>query len=100
MKRLLIIFLSVSCLAGCSSGFVYQRKPDPVQDAPKLPVKVAVVVFEDGTGDFTSHGNIFSGYVFNLAKTGINGVALNTGAAFSVSPLPPARMVRAMRVEP
>ena len=99
MKRLLIIFLSVSCLAGCSSGFVYQRKPDPVQDALKLPVKVAVVVFEDGTGDFTSHGNIFSGYVFNLAKTGINGVALNTGAAFSVSPLPPARWAKSLADE-
>ena len=31
MKRLLILFLSVSFLAGCSSGFKYQRKADPAQ---------------------------------------------------------------------
>ena len=78
MKRLLILFLSVSFLAGCSSGFKYQRKADPAQDVPKLPVKVAVVAFEDRTRDFTSEGNIFSGHVFNLARTDINGLSLNT----------------------
>ncbi|HZL97405.1 MAG TPA: hypothetical protein VFB91_01695 [Terriglobales bacterium] len=39
MKKVLIMFLSVSILAGCSSGLVYQRKPNPSQDGPKLPVK-------------------------------------------------------------
>jgi hypothetical protein len=96
MKKLLIILLSVSCMAGCSSGFVYQRKPNPVRDAPKLPVKVAVVAFQDGTGDFTSQGNIISGHVFNLAKTDINGLSINTGAAFSVSSLPPGRWAKSL----
>ena len=96
MKRLLILFLSACFLAGCSSGFVYQRKPDPVQNASKLPVKVAVVAFENGTGDFTSTGNIFSGSVFNLARTDINGLSLNTGAAFSVSSLPAAKWSKSL----
>jgi len=39
MKRLLILFLSASFLAGCSSGFVYQRKPDPVQDSPEEVIR-------------------------------------------------------------
>jgi hypothetical protein len=96
MKRLMILFLSASFLAGCSSGFVYQRKANPSQDGPKLPVKVAVVAFEDGTRDFTSEGNIFSGHVFNLARTDINGLSLNTGAAFSVSSLPAANWSKAL----
>ena len=77
MKRMRILLLSASFLAGCSSGLVYQRKPDAAQDGPKLPVKVAVVAFEDRTRDFTSEGNIFSGHIFNLARTDINGLSLN-----------------------
>ena len=77
MKKVLILFLAAVLLAGCSSGFVYQRKANPSQDGPKLPVKVAVVAFEDRTRDFTSEGNIFSGHIFNLARTDINGVSLN-----------------------
>lgn len=94
MKGFLVVFLSASFLAGCSSGFVYQRKADPAQDGPKVPVKVAVLAFEDGTRDFTSEGNLFSGSVFNLARTDINGLSLNTGAAFSVSSLPAAQWSR------
>jgi hypothetical protein len=75
---------------------VYQRKTNPAQDATKVPVKVAVVAFEDRTRDFTSEGNIFSGHVFNLARTDINGLSLNTGAAFSVSSLPPARWAKSL----
>jgi len=96
MKRLLILFLSACLLAGCSSGFVYQRKPEPAQDVPKVPVKVAVLAFEDGTRDFTSEGNIISGHVFNLAKTDINGLSINTGAAFSVSSLPAAKWSKSL----
>jgi hypothetical protein len=96
MMRFLIVMLSASFLAGCSSGFVYQRKPDPAQVARKLPVKVAVVAFDDGTRDFTSDGNIFSGHVFNLARTDINGLSLNTGAAFSVSSLPAAKWSKSL----
>lgn len=96
MKKVLILFLSASILAGCSSGFVYQRKQDPAQDVPKVPVKVAVVAFEDGTRDFTSEGNIIGGHVFNLARTDINGLSLNTGAAFSVSSLPAAKWSKSL----
>jgi len=87
MKRLLILLLSASFLAGCSSGLVYQRKPDAAQDGPKVPVKVAVVAFRDGTEDFTSRGNIFSGHVFNLARTDINSLSLSPVPVFSVSSL-------------
>jgi len=87
MKRLLILFLSASILAGCSSGLVYQRKPDAVQDGNKVPLKVAVVAFEDRTRNFTNEGNILSGHVFNLARTDINSLSLSPVPVFSVSPL-------------
>jgi len=96
MKRVLILVLAASILAGCSSGFKYQRKPDPVPEARKLPVKVAVVAFEDGTRDFKSEGSLFGGSVYNLARTDINGLSLNTGAAFSLSSLPAAGWSRSL----
>jgi hypothetical protein len=97
MKRIPMILLAVFFLAGCSSGFKYQRKAEPAQDSPKqLPVKVAVVAFQDGTEDFTSRGNIIAGSVFNLARTDINGLSLNTGAAFSVSSLPSAQWSKSL----
>jgi hypothetical protein len=96
MKRVLLLALSLSLVAGCSSGLVYQRKPGAAQEGPALPVKVAVVAFRDGTEEFTSRGNIFSGHVFNLARTDINGVSLNTGAAFSVSSLPAAQWSKSL----
>jgi len=91
MKKVPILFLAAALLAGCSSGLVYQHKANPSQDGPKLSVKVAVVAFEDVTRDFTREGNLFGGYVFNLARTDINGTWINTGAAFSVSSLPAVR---------
>jgi len=87
MKRVLILVLAASILAGCSSGFKYQRKPDSGQGGQKVPLKVAVVAFEDGTGNFTSEGNIISGHVFNLAKTDINSLSINPIPMLSVSPL-------------
>jgi hypothetical protein len=96
MKKVLILFLSASILGGCSSGFVYQRKPDLAQDGQKVPVKVAVVAFEDGTRNFTSEGNFISGSVFNLARTDINGMSINAGAAFGVSSLPAANWSKAL----
>lgn len=88
MRRLLMLSLSVSVLSGCSPGFVYQRKPGPTVDGKALPVKIAVVAFEDGTRGFTREGNLIGGYVFNLARTDINGIRINTGAAFNVPSLP------------
>ncbi len=96
MKRFAALLLYAGFLAGCSSGLVYQRKADPAQDTPKMPVKVAVVAFQNGTEEFTSRGNIFSGQVFNLSRTDINGLSLNIGAAFSVSSLPPGQWAKSL----
>jgi len=96
IKSALILALAASILAGCSSGLVYQRKAESSPGGPKLPVKVAVVAFEDGTREFTREGNMFGGYVFNLARTDINGIWINTGAAFSVSSLPAVRWSKAL----
>lgn len=96
MKRILMLFLAASFIAGCSSGFVYQRKANPSGDVPKLPVTVAVVAFRNDTGEYTSTGNIVGGHVFNLARTDINGVWLNTGAAFSISSLPSEKWAKSL----
>ena len=55
--------------------FVY-RPSVPVAGGPKLPVKVAVLPFKDGTEDFTKQGSAFDAesLKFNLAKTGIAGI--------------------------
>ncbi|GAB4371038.1 MAG: hypothetical protein Kow00128_18560 [Deltaproteobacteria bacterium] len=80
--------------AGCSPKFAY--RPNAPLPGPKIPKKVAVVAFRDGTPEWKSNGSFFGGYVFNLAKAGINGLSLNTGAAFSVSPLPPALWAKSL----
>lgn len=95
MKRLLLFFLLASCLAGCGQKFVYQRKPDPAQDAPNLPVKVAVVAFQDGTGDFTIQGSFFGGYVYNFAKTDV-GYTADPKNKFLALSLPPAWWAKAL----
>jgi len=72
MMRFLITALVLASLAGCgvNSSFVY--KPSmPEEGARKLPVKVAVLAFADGTGEYTRHNSSTGGYV-NLAKTGID----------------------------
>lgn len=86
MKRLLVAGVALVFMAGCVSNanvvgkasfmtFVY--KPNaPVVGGPKLPVKVAVLPFKDGTEDFTKRGSVFDAenLVFNLAKSGIDGI--------------------------
>jgi hypothetical protein len=86
MKRVLIAAVSLVILAGCVSTrnldgktsdttFVY--KPNAAASGgPKLPVKVAVLPFNDGTEDFTKQGSVFDpeSLKFNLAKTGIAGI--------------------------
>jgi hypothetical protein len=62
----------------------------------KFGLKVAVLAFEDGTEDFTKRGSPFGGYEFNLARTGINGLAIGSGAAYEVSPMPPVFWARAL----
>ena len=62
--------------AGCASTrpFVYQPGT-PRAGVPRVPVKVAVLPFRDGTEDFTRRGNVFQAdtLAYNLAKTGIGG---------------------------
>ena len=73
MKRFLIAAVVLGLMAGCSvnSTFVYKPAP-PMAGGPKLPVKVAVLPFKDGTEDFTDRGSVFiSGGQYNVAKAGI-----------------------------
>ncbi|MHB9061707.1 MAG: PDZ domain-containing protein [Desulfobacteria bacterium] len=59
-------------MAGCGVNSTFVYKPGgPAAGGPKLPVKVAVLPFTDGTEDFTDRGSIFSGGHYNLAKAGI-----------------------------
>ncbi len=76
MKRLLIAALALLLMAGCASvntTFVY-KPGGPAAGGAKLPVKVAVLPFKDGTEDFTKRGSIAKkNLTYNLAKTGIGG---------------------------
>ena len=86
MKRILVAAAALVLLAGCvsnknlagdASGMTFVYQPNvPVVGGPKLPVKVAVLPFKDGTEDFTKRGSVFDAenLVFNLAKSGIDGI--------------------------
>ncbi|MDD2271317.1 MAG: hypothetical protein PHP95_05735 [Desulfuromonadaceae bacterium] len=69
----LLVFLA---LTGCSVNTAFVYKPaEPISGGQKLPVKIAVLPFEDGTEDFTKRGNeLFDqeNLKYNLAKTGIS----------------------------
>ena len=59
-------------MAGCAVNSTFVYKPNaPVAGGPRLPVKVAVLPFKDGTEDFTDRGSVFSGGQYNLAKAGV-----------------------------
>jgi hypothetical protein len=59
-------------MAGCSVNSTFVYKPNaPVVGGPKLPVKLAVLPFKDGTEDFTDRGSVFSSGQYNLAKAGV-----------------------------
>lgn len=76
MRRLLLILVSVLCLAatGCAVNTQFVYRPNaPEQGNTKLPLKVAVLPFKDGTEDFTKRGSwLGTGHV-NLAKVGVAG---------------------------
>ncbi len=60
--------------AGCATDRNFVYKPNlPATAERRLPVKVGVLPFADGTGDFTLRGSIFSDGQYNLAKTGVGG---------------------------
>ncbi|MDD2900484.1 MAG: PDZ domain-containing protein [Desulfuromonadaceae bacterium] len=62
-------------MVGCSVNEKFVYKPAaPVAESPKLPVKVAVLPFKDGTENFTKRGSeLFDqeNLMYNLAKAGI-----------------------------
>jgi hypothetical protein len=78
MKRIILTLLALFLLAGCGVNTTFVYKPGaPVTDNPRLPVKVAVVAFQDGTENFTKRGNeLFDQekLVYNMAKAGWGGV--------------------------
>lgn len=86
MKTLLVAAVVLMSMAGCvsnrnmdgkASGTTFVYKPNaPAEGGQKLPVKMAVLPFKDGTEDFTKRGSVFDAESlrFNLAKTGIAGI--------------------------
>jgi hypothetical protein len=77
MKRVLIATMVLALAAGCGGNSMFVYKPGgPSAGGPKLPVKVAVLPFKDGTEDFTKQGSVFDAenLRINLAKTGIAGI--------------------------
>jgi hypothetical protein len=78
MKRFLLGGLFLLLTAGCSYNSTFVYKPSAsAAGGQKLPLKVAVVAFKDGTEDFTKRGNELidqKNTVYNLAKGGWGGV--------------------------
>ncbi|NTW81384.1 MAG: hypothetical protein HGB32_14750, partial [Geobacteraceae bacterium] len=76
MVRYVYFLLIFLVLTGCSVNTTFVYKPaGPVTGVQKLPVKIAVLPFKDGTEDFTKRGNeLFAqeNLKYNLAKTGIS----------------------------
>jgi len=61
-------------MAGCGVNSTFVYKPAaPAAGGPKLPLKVAVLSFKDGTEDFTDRGSLFNGGQYNFAKAGLAG---------------------------
>ena len=76
MKRVPIAAMVLVLMAGCSINSTFVYKPGaPAVGGPKLPVRVAVLPFKDGTEDFTRRGSEWNPDTlkFNLAKAGISG---------------------------
>lgn len=68
-----VVAVVLALMAGCSVNSTFVYKPGaPAAGGPKLPLKVAVLPFKDGTEDFTDRGSVFiSGGQYNVAKAGI-----------------------------
>lgn len=77
MKWLLGVALLFLSLTGCTtnSTFVYKTS-ETAEAGRKLPVKLAVLPFADGTEDFTKRGSVLAPATlsYNLAKGGISGL--------------------------
>jgi hypothetical protein len=75
--RMFLAAAVLLAISGCSVNdrFVFKPGRPPVA-GPKLPMKVAVLPFKDGTEDFTQRGGFLvdqKNLIFNLAKTGYSG---------------------------
>ena len=71
-----VVAVVLLLMAGCAVNSTFVYKPGaPAAGGPKLPVKVAVLPFKDGTEDFTKRGGILAPETlyYNLAKAGISG---------------------------
>lgn len=72
-NRILLGTLFLTLMGGCSdTRFVYKPSA-PVAGGPKLPAKIAVFPFADGTENITKRVYSPSIVQFNLAKAGISG---------------------------
>lgn len=84
MRRIAIVAAAIALLAGCAdTQFAYKPSP-PAAGERGLPVKVAVVAFQDGTENFTRRGSFVGAgnpLAYNLAKAGWGSV---------ISAVPPA----------
>ena len=74
--RSILVFAAaaaVALVAGCSAGkpFVYEAGP-PKTGGIRFPVKIAVLMFEDGTEDFTKRGSVLKpeSLTYNAVKSG------------------------------
>lgn len=71
-----VVAVTLALMAGCAGNSTFVYKPGtPAVGGPKLPVKVAVLPFKDGTEDFTKRGSVLAPETlyYNLAKAGIGG---------------------------
>lgn len=76
MKRILIVAAGLLLGAGCSATPTLVYKPGPPEaGVARVPVRLAVLPFADGTEDFTRRGKVLEPETlrFNLAKSGIDG---------------------------
>ena len=71
-----VLAMVLALMAGCGVNSTFVYKPGGTAVAgPKLPLKVAVLPFKDGTENFTKRGSEWNPDTlkFNLAKAGIGG---------------------------
>jgi len=76
MKRLLSVVMFLVLMTGCGTNSSFVYKPSSTAEAGrKLPVKLAVLPFADGTEDFTKRGSVLAPATlsYNLVKGGISG---------------------------
>ncbi|PKN11335.1 MAG: hypothetical protein CVU69_13130 [Deltaproteobacteria bacterium HGW-Deltaproteobacteria-4] len=68
--KYLFFAFTIALMAGCVNTKVVYKPIAPDAGGLKLPVKLAVLPFKDGTEDFTTRGNVYNyTKIYNLAKT-------------------------------